>query len=164
MESTNKDFEEAQLNFEVAKILYQNMSPINTIGFIIIIALISVTVGILLFTLIMSSIPNPSNIDFMLPIFVSFTVSCVLFFITNYFSLNTNKKVAAQHLVKMITKIKQCGLDKHFLKSDLFIPISNPSKPILYSDVENIYLKAKKEFKLQNSLNNQKEIINQCLD
>lgn len=161
MESTNNDFEEARLNFEVAKILYQNMSPIG-IGLIIISALISIAVAILFFmAMVSSSIPNLSDFDTILVLYFSIILAICLFitFCLCCANFEPNKKVSDKQLFKMITKVKQCGLSKHFLKSDLFITISNPSKPILYSDVENIYLKAKKEFKLQNSLNNQKKLL-----
>lgn len=170
MKSTNNDFEEARLNFKVAKILYQNMSPIN-ICLIIISYLITIAVAILCFIsmahfiLFKPFISNSSEIDLIFLLCLELIVSiCVYIICCLRSNPEPNKEVSNKRLVKMITKIKQCGLSKHFLKSDLFIPISNPSKPILYSDVENIYLKAKKEFELQNSLNNQKEIIHQCLD
>lgn len=171
MKLTNQEFQIAQINFKLANILYRN-APIFGMRVIstIIVASSMISMSILLFSSAFSAYShhyeyNLSSFDLVGFLIFDLIISIFLFVI---FFLDVegraNREVNDKTLKKIITQIKKSGLIEHFLQNDLFQPISNPYKPILYSDVENIYLIAKQEFELQNSLNNQKKIINQCLD
>lgn len=171
MKLTNQEFQVAQINFKLANILYRNM-PIFGIRLISIIivssSMISMSISLLVSVFSAYSHHYEYNLSsFDLVGFLIFDLIISLFlFVIFFFDVEgrANREVDDKTLKKIITQIKKSGFIENFLKSKLFMPISNPSKPILYSDIENIYLKAKQEFELQNSLNNQKEIIHQCLD
>lgn len=155
---------EAQLNFEVATILYKN-TPLMPSKLVECVALfLTFLVGFFNIQFFANYISSNIflNIAFalvmvmLLPfVFLRFLLIYDWFVLKDY-----TKPLKDKHLEEMLFQIKQRGLGEHFLHSDLFMKISNPSRPILYLDVERIYKKALKEIKLASNKEN-KNFINE---
>ena len=152
---------EAQLNFEIATILYKN-TPFMQSKLVECVALfLTFLVGFFNIQFFANYISSNIflNIAFalvmvmLLPfVFLRFLLIYDWFCLKDY-----TKPLKDKHLEEMIFQIKQSGLGEHFLHDDLFMEISNPSRPILYLDVESVYRKALKEMKSQNKLASVKE-------
>lgn len=159
---------EAQLNFEVATILYKN-TPLMPSKLVECVALfLTFLVGFFNIQFFVNYISSNIflNIAFALVIVMILPFLFLRFLlIYDWFGLKDyTQPLKDKHFEKMLFQIKQRGLGEHFLHSDLFMEISNPSRPILYLDVERVYKKALKEMKSQNKLANAKESNNFLTD
>ena len=142
----NNSVDEAQLNFEIAKILYKN-TPLGKVRGAKDIISILVSIDFLLSIVIVLTnlIPKISFIIFTLTFFILYYILCDYIEKSNY-----KKQVSEKNLDNMISQIKVNGFIEQFAEHSLFKPISsNLFKPILYSDIEKIYLKAIEELNLQ---------------
>ena len=154
----------AQLNFEIATILYKN-TPLMQSKLVECVALfLTFLVGFFNIQFFGNYISSNIflNIAFALVMVILLPFVFLRFLlIYDWFCLKDyTKPLKDKHFEKMIAQIKQRGLGEHFFHDDLFMKISNPSRPILYLDVERIYQKALKEMKLASNKEN-KNVINE---
>ena len=142
----NNSVDEAQLNFEIAKILYKN-TPLRKVR--VANDIIPILVGIdFLFSIVIvltDIVPKALFVIFTLTFFISYSILCNYIEKSNY-----KKQVSEKNLDNMISQIKENGFIEQFSQHSLFKPFSSKlSKPILYSDIEKIYLKSIEELNLQ---------------
>lgn len=177
----NTNIQEEQLNFKLATILYSNTPLMQSKTTDTVAMVISSVISLFTTSYLLGnrSIDFPYLLSFSF-VFLTCLLSCHLVYSEyqqHMVSSNKPKQVSDKNLAKMMKQIKTSGLMKQFLQCELFKIVSNPVKPILYSDIEKIYSEALNRLKLKEKLTmeqeqvkseklitkNQKELINQIL-
>lgn len=160
MKSLNQNFEEKLLNFKVAQVLYDaTKTPISIWNVISISLLVASFISVFLFmvqSFISSPAINPNNIAnvfvgyIVLISFALMTISLAFMVVDKIIRGSIKSMLISDNQIeKIFLQLKQLHLYEYFMKSNQFKTIVCPSKPIRYSDIENIYLSTLNEVNLK---------------
>lgn len=151
MKSLNQNFEEKLLNFKVAQVLYNTTKTPISIWNVISISLLGISfMSAFLFiaqAFIYSSAIKLNNITnvfvgyIALASFALMIISIIFIVIDKIIRSSIRTMfINDSQMEKIFLQLKHLNLYEYFVTNKLFKTIVCPSKPIRYSDIENIYL------------------------
>ena len=160
MKSLNQNFEEKLLNFNVAQILYNTTKTPISIWNVISISLLGISfMSVFLFmaqAFIYSSAIKLNNITNVFVGYIALTsfalmIISLVFIVIDKIIRGSIKSmfINDNQMEKIFLQLKQLNLYEYFVTNKSFKTIVCPSKPIRYSDIENIYLTTLTELHLK---------------